>query len=155
VLVEGDTDRYFFRALLQERYRLLEQEIAILHVGGKRELQKWQSLFSSFGLSVYAVSDFDYIVNLHYPADNGVQLRTAEQIAAFKLAHADWDHYITASKSNGIFILREGDLESYLGIGKDLNNVIEFCQNNIQAFLADDSSSKSREMRSIIDAIAE
>ncbi|MGN7880730.1 AAA family ATPase [Ensifer sp. 22460] len=155
LLVEGDTDRYFFRALLQERHRLLEQEIAVLHVGGKRELPKWGSLFSSFGLRVYAISDFDYIVNLHYPADNGVLLRTAEQIAAFKQSHLDWEGHIDASAADGMFVLREGDLETYLGIGKDLSHVIEFCQNGLELFLADDTSSKSREIRSIIDAVAE
>ncbi|AVA20603.1 MULTISPECIES: AAA family ATPase [unclassified Rhizobium] len=155
VLVEGDTDRYFFRALLQERHRLLEQEIAVLHVGGKRELPKWNSLFSSFGLRVYAIADFDYVVNLHYPADNGVLLRTAEQIAAFKQSHLDWGGHIDTSASDGMFVLREGDLETYLDIGKDLSHVIEFCQNGLLLFLADDTSSKSREIRSIIDAIAE
>ncbi|MGO7184741.1 AAA family ATPase [Rhizobium brockwellii] len=155
VLVEGDTDRYFFRALLQERHRLLEQEIAVLHVGGKGELPKWHSLFSSFGLRVYAISDFDYIVNLRYPADNGVRLRTAENIAAFKQSHLDWECHIDASAANGMFVLREGDLETYLDIKKDLSHVIEFCQNGLQLFLADNTSSKSREIRSIIDAIAE
>ncbi|MDF1608478.1 AAA family ATPase [Hoeflea sp. YIM 152468] len=155
VLVEGDTDRYFFRALLQERHRLLEQEIAVLHVGGKRELPKWQSLFSSFGLRVYAISDFDYILNLHYPADSGVRLRTAEQIAAFKQSHIDWEDHISTSAAGGMFVLREGDLETYLNIKKDLSHVIEFCQNGLQLLLADDTSSKSRELRSIIDAIAD
>ncbi|MBW9055642.1 AAA family ATPase [Rhizobium mesosinicum] len=155
VLVEGDTDRYFFRALLQQRHRLLEQEIAVLHVGGKKELPKWRSLFSSFGLRVYAIADFDYIVNLHYPADTGVPLRTAEQIAVFKQSHLDWEGHIAASAAEGMFVLREGDLETYLSIRKDLSHVIEFCQNGLQLFLADDTSSKSREIRSIIDAIAE
>lgn len=155
VLVEGDTDRYFFRALLQERHRLLEQEIAILHVGGKTELPKWRSLFSSFGLRVFAISDFDYIINLHYPADNGAPLRTAEQIAAFKQSHLDWTDRIEASKAEGMFVLSEGDLETYLDIRKDLSHVIKFCQNRLQLFLADDTSRKSQEIRSIIDAIAE
>lgn len=154
VLVEGDTDRYFFRALLQERHRLLEQEIAILHVGGKIELAKWQSLFSSFGLRVYVISDFDCIVELHYPADKGARLRTAEEIGAFKQLHEDWESYIDASAVQGVFVLREGDLETYLGIKKDLNHVIEFCQNRLNLFLADENSSKSSEIRSIIDAIA-
>jgi predicted ATPase len=155
VLVEGDTDRYFFRALLQERHRPLEQEIAVLHVGGKRELPKWRNLFSSFGLRVYAISDFDYIVNLHYPLNNGVRLRTAQEIATFKQTHPDWEDHIINAAANGIFVLREGDLETYLDIGKDLGRMIEFCQHDLQLFLADDTSSKSREMRSIIDAIAE
>ncbi|MND78741.1 AAA family ATPase [Agrobacterium tumefaciens] len=154
VLVEGDTDRYFFKALLQERHRLLEQEIAVLHVGGKTEFSKWRSLFSSFGLRVYAISDFDYIVNLHYSTEVGARLRTAQEIAAFKRSHLDWEGHINASAADGMFILREGDLETYLGIRKDLSHVIEFCQNNLHSFLANDNSSKSREIRSIINTIA-
>lgn len=154
LLVEGDTDRYFFRALLQHRHRLLEQEIAVLHVGGKGELSKWRSLFSSFGLYVYAVADFDYIVNMSYPGDQGVQLNTAAQIAAFKQSHPDWEAQIESLVTDRIFILREGHLETYLGIGKDLRNVIQFCQQDLPSFLADETSTKSLEMRSIIDAIA-
>jgi hypothetical protein len=51
VLVEGDTDRYFIRAALQERHRQLDQQIAVLHIGGKGEFTKWRGLFSSFGLN--------------------------------------------------------------------------------------------------------
>ncbi len=155
VLVEGDTDRYFFRALIQQRHRLLEQEISVLHVGGKGELTKWQILFSSFGLRVYSIADFDYLVNMQYPDAKGVQLQTPQQIAAFKLSHSDWEDHINTLAEDGLFILREGHLETYLGVGKDLTHVIEFCQDDLQSFLADDTSSKSREMRSIIDTIAE
>ena len=37
VLVEGETDRYFIRSIIQARHRQLDQEIAVLHIGGKGE----------------------------------------------------------------------------------------------------------------------
>ena len=55
VLVEGETDRYFIRAVIQERYRYFDQEIAVLHIGGKGEFTKWRELFSAFGLMVSAI----------------------------------------------------------------------------------------------------
>ncbi|MER8951430.1 AAA family ATPase [Mesorhizobium sp. M0833] len=153
ILVEGDTDRYFVRAIIQDRYRLLDQEIAVLHIGGKGEFVKWRNLFTTFGLSMFAIADFDYLVNLHYPAEKGVSLKTPQAIADFKQRNPDWETHINAEATQGIFILKEGDLEAYLGIRKDLSQVIAFCSSGLRTFLADDSSSKSLEVRSILERI--
>ncbi|OWK19756.1 hypothetical protein AJ88_39435 [Mesorhizobium amorphae CCBAU 01583] len=152
ILVEGDTDRYFVRALIQYLYRRLDQEIAVLHIGGKGEFVKWRSLFTNFGLSVFAIADFDYLVNLHYPAEKGVSLKTPQAIADFKQRNPNWETQIDAEATQGTFILKEGDLEAYLGIGKDLSQVIAFCR-DLSTFLADNSSSKSLEVRSILERI--
>ncbi|MBB5984530.1 AAA family ATPase [Sphingobium lignivorans] len=153
VLVEGDSDRYFIKAVIQERYRQLDQEIAVLHIGGKGEFQKWRDLFEAFGLTVYAIADFDYIINLHYSTAKGARLKTQAEIAAFKVAHPDWQAKITDEIANRTFILSEGDLEWYLSIGKDLDQVINFCQNRLAIFLADDADPKSVEVRAIMEAI--
>lgn len=155
VLVEGDTDRYFVRAIIQALYRLLEQEIAVLHIGGKGEFVKWRALFASFGLNVFSIADFDYLINLHYPAEKGVSLKTSQAIASFKQRNPDWEAHIAAEFGLGTFILKEGDLEAYLGISKDLSRVIAFCSNDLPSFLADDSSSKSQEIRSILRQITQ
>lgn len=155
VLVEGDTDRYFFRALIQERYPSLEQEISVLHVGGKAEFPKWQALFSSFGLRVYVIADFDYLFDLCYRQVSATSLQTTAEINKFKQLHHDWEINIDHLITKDIFLLRGGALENYLCIPKGLNHVIDFCQNKLQQFLKDDSSSESREMRSIIDTIAD
>lgn len=91
---------------------------------------------------------------MSYSNDQGVQLNTAAQISAFKQSHPDWESQIESLAEDRIFILREGHLETYLGIGKDLRNVIQFCQQDLSSFLTDETSTKSLEMRSIIDAIA-
>lgn len=153
VLVEGDTDRYFFKATIQERHRQLDQEIAVLHIGGKGEFVKWRELFSSFGLAVSAIADFDYLIDLHFPAEKGVPLKTAPDVAAFKLRNPDWEARIEAEYQNGIYILKDGDLESYLGIRKDLDQVISFCRTNLTTFLVDQQSEKSAEVRTILDSI--
>ncbi len=155
VLVEGDTDRYFIRAIIQDRYRSLDQEIAVLHIGGKGEYVKWRKLFTSFGLRVFAIADFDYLVDLHYPSEKGVSLKTTQAVADFKRRNRDWETHIDAESLQGTFILKEGDLEAYLGIRKDLGQVIAFCRNSLRTFLADDSSSKSLEVRSILQRITQ
>ncbi|MCB0055394.1 MAG: AAA family ATPase [Caldilineaceae bacterium] len=154
MLVEGDTDRYFFRAVIQERYRSLDQEIAVLHIGGKGEFAKWRELFSCFGLSVSVVADFDYIINLCYQQEKGVSLKTQEAVASFKQRHPDWEAKIDAGYQDGIFVFKEGDLEAYLNIRKDLGATITFCRDNLRAFLNDDASSKSKEVRVILERIA-
>lgn len=153
VLVEGDSDRYFFKAFIQERYRQLDQEIAVLHIGGKGEFQKWRDLFSAFGLTVYAIADFDYLTNLHYHAEKSTSLKTQNAVAEFKARNPDWQAMIDSEKTNRTFILSEGDLEWYLSIGKDLDEVIEFCKNDLTGFLTDDTNSRSVELRAIMQTI--
>lgn len=155
ILVEGETDRYFIRALIQDLYRSFDQEIAVLHISGKGEFVKWRNLFTSFGLRVFAIADFDYIVNLYYPTEKGVSLKTPQAIMDFKQRNPDWETHIDDETTRGNFILKEGDLEAYLGIGKDLSEVIAFCRNNLSTFLADNSSSKSLEVRSILERITQ
>ncbi|MFN3889618.1 MAG: AAA family ATPase [Beijerinckiaceae bacterium] len=153
LLVEGDTDRYFFRAVILERHRSLDQEIAVLHIGGKGEFKKWAELFASFGLVIFAIADFDYLVDLHFPNERGVSLKTDQLISGFKARNPDWQTKLESEYTNNTFVLKEGNLESYLGVKKDLGNTIEFCQTKLITFLANDSSSKSKEVRWILDTV--
>jgi predicted ATP-dependent endonuclease of OLD family len=66
ILVEGDSDRYLFKSILQELYPELSQEIAILDIGGKGNYRKWKEFFCSFGLSVYYVGDFDNVTTIEF-----------------------------------------------------------------------------------------
>jgi len=38
ILVEGDSDRYFYKSIILEKYPHLDQDIAILLIGGKKLL---------------------------------------------------------------------------------------------------------------------
>jgi predicted ATPase len=153
VLVEGDTDRYFFRAIIQEKYPRKDQEIAILHMGGKGGYAEWKKLFADFGLAVACISDFDFIVDQHYPNERGTPLKTAQSISAFKVRNADWEQKINSEYGNNLYILKEGDLETYLGISKGLEPTIQFCRNDLISFLNDQTSSKSTEINWIIAQI--
>lgn len=153
ILVEGDTDRYFIRAVIQEMYKRLDQEIAVLHIGGKGEFAKWRKLFSEFGLTVSAIADLDYLITLHYPEERGKGLKTAKDICEFKIRNSDWEARINEEYGNLTFILKEGVLETYLEIDKGLDAVIEFCRDRLVSFLADNQSSKSKEVKAIIERI--
>lgn len=153
LLVEGDTDRYFFKAVIQELYPELEQEIAVLYMGGKGGYKEWSELFKAFGLNVYFSGDFDCVVDHYYPSERGVSLKTATEISDFKSRNTDWENKINEGYENGIFILKSGTLELHLGISKGLPEIIDFCNNQLPSFLKDDTNTNSKEIRTIIEKI--
>lgn len=83
VLVEGDTDRYFLKAVFQELKPELGQEIAILDIGGKGNYSRWKSFFESFGLTSYYVGDFDNVFSLAFPEGRIVakEVKAAAELA--------------------------------------------------------------------------
>ncbi len=154
VLVEGDSDRFFFKAMMQSLHQELDQEIAILHVGGKSELALWTDLFENFGLIVYRIADLDYAYNLFYKDEKKISLKTPSAVATFKTSHPDCEALIVAEYSRRTYVLKDGDLETYLGIGKDLGNVISFCSHQLPNFLKDDVNQRSLELREIVRLIS-
>jgi len=66
VLVEGDSDRYFFKAVMQELHPELSQEVAILDIGGKDGYPKWKEFFTNYGLKTFYIGDFDNVFNLKF-----------------------------------------------------------------------------------------
>jgi predicted ATPase len=153
VLVEGDSDRYFFKAVIQWLYQRLDQEIAILHVAGKKELEHWTTLFEEFGLNVYRIADFDYVYDRFYSNEHRKSLKTAAAVEEFKATHADWEAKINFEYVSKTFILKNGDLESYLNVGKNLAEVIAFCNERLPQYLQDDSDPKGVEVREIVRQI--
>ncbi len=153
LLVEGDTDRYFFKSILQEIYPNLIQEIAILFIGGKGGYKDWSQLFLLFGLEVFFISDFDFIIERTHLAKKGTPLKTSSQVSAFKKINTNWEALIEEEYFNNIFILKNGDLESYLSMRKkaDLTDIINFCNNNLTNYLAQDPL--SNEIKRIIQRI--
>jgi predicted ATPase len=153
VLVEGDSDRYFFKAALQVAFPELDQVVAILHVGGKKEFKEWTNLFEAFGLQVYRIADLDYSYELFYSAEARLKLKTEEVVLAFKQLHVDCETLIADEYQNRTFVLKDGDLECYLGINKDLSAVINFCNDKLQLFLADEANPRGVEVRNIIQQL--
>lgn len=154
LLVEGDTDRYFLKSVIIEKYPQKEQTVAVLYMGGKGGYKEWSKLFKSFGLSVYAVCDLDFLINAYYPADKGKSVKTVREVSDFKARNADWETKINEKYLENIFILKNGDLEHYLSLPKKgLTETIDFCNNNLATYLADDSNLESKEIRFIVEQI--
>lgn len=156
LLVEGDTDRYFFKSIIQEKYPELDQEIAILETNGKGNRQEWSELFKAFGLQVYSINDLDFASEYFYPADKALSIKTPAEVAAFRLRNADWETRINTAYADKVYILKNGDLEHYLGIAKgskELTEVINFCNNSLSTYLTNDTDPGSLEVREIIRQI--
>src|SRR5690606_36271116 len=69
VLVEGDSDRYFFKSVFRALYPETSQDISILDIGGKGNFFAWRDFFESFGLEVCFIGDLDNIFTLPVSSD--------------------------------------------------------------------------------------
>lgn len=153
LLVEGETDRYFFKAALQEIRNSLNQEIAILDIMGKRNYSEWKSFFEEFGLSVYFIGDLDSAFGFLYPGETAYKLNSPEIIKGFKCTHPNIDSEIEQKYNDKIYILKKGDLEHYLDINnKGLPETIKFCNDNLKDYL-NTANDKSKEIRNIFTEI--
>lgn len=154
LLVEGDTDRFFVKSIILEKYPERDQEIAVLYIEGKNNYDEWNRLFEDFGLAVYFIADFDFSIERFYPAEKGTSLKTEAEIDAFKAKNTDWEAKIDAEYLKQIFILKNGDLEHYLNITKKgLPATIDFCNNRLTTYLDDDKNPESKEVREIVRQI--
>jgi len=154
LLVEGETDRYFFKALIQELRPELSQEIAVLDIVGKPQQKIWRDFFESFGLTVFFIGDLDAACGILYGLNPAPAVRTQQEVATFKAQYPTLIADIEGKYADGIYILKNGDLEAYLGIhNKGLSEIIKFCNENLTDFLADDDNEHSKEIRSIFDKI--
>jgi hypothetical protein len=102
---------------------------------------------------VSAIADFDYLATLHYSNQPSTSLDTDRAVADFKTRNPDWETRLEEEYANRVYILKEGDLEHYLGIGKGLDKVISFCRDNLPEFLDDTSSNRSVELKEILRRI--
>lgn len=157
LLVEGDSDRYFFRAILGEIEEKLKkglvQDITVLDINNKKSDAKWRALFESFGLKTFFITDLDYAWSF-YPTERETKINESNLVSQFLENHQDVINRIEAEYPNGKFILKEGDLEIYLGIkDKGLNQVINFCHTNLKTYLADAINTKAKEVRKIMSLI--
>ena len=153
LLVEGDSDRYFFRAILGEIEEKMKkgvvQDITVLDINDKKKDSEWRTLFEAFGLKTFFVTDLDYSFKF-YPTETVTKINTLQLANQFLTNHPDVITKIDAEYPNGTFVLKEGDLEIYLGIQKDLSNVIDFCNNNIKTYIANGTDTKVQELKKIM-----
>ena len=154
LLIEGETDRYFFKALIQELKPELTQEIAVLDIIGKPNQKIWRDFFEAFGLTVYFVGDLDAAYGILYADNPAPKLCTLELVNNFKTAHPTLVADIESKYLDKICILKNGDLDYYLGIhNKGLSETIKFCNENLKDYLADDANEQSKELRFIFNEL--
>lgn len=214
VLVEGDTDRYFFKALLNEINPSLAQEISVLDIGGKGGFESWSNFFSSFGLKVYFIGDFDNVYSLEINGQKIIEtdqrlniecelkqeklnnltleqqnslkesagplfadqeattkpkrelwkpvvdkfiflskLESGELVKKIRATNANIDTEIEKLYSNNVYILKRGDLESYLNLeSKGLPGVIHFCNNKLSEWVQSNTAD-TLEIKNILNQI--
>lgn len=158
LLVEGQSDRYFYKALIQKLNPDLEQQVAVLDIIGKREYPKWKEFFESFGLSVYFACDLDAAFGLLYPDETVYKLDSEGAINGFKCTHKNIDSEIESRYQDKIFILKDGDLETYLGIQKDKESyqkIIDLCNRNLDTVVASSNNPRVEEIKKIISELAQ
>lgn len=155
LLVEGEDDRYFFRAVLGELEEKLKkgisQDITVLDINAKHDT-KWRQLFDSFGLKTFFITDLDSAWKF-YPGETNYSITTPELIGKFLTNHTNVVAKIESDYEKGTYILKLGDLEAYLGIKKDLINVISFCHNDLKTFLGNSANIKVQEIKIIMSKV--
>lgn len=164
VLVEGQDDEYFFRAVLKSLRPELRQEIAIYNTHSKDSIDSWRAFFDAFGVSTYFIKDLDatgkdfYAANESFKPDDPSKMApplkdTATKIAEYKARHSDLISKIDAEYANKGFYLKLGAIEQYTDSPKGIKHVINFCE-NIDLFLSS-ASDESAEIIAITEKIAE
>ena len=162
IMVEWETDAYFFDYYLQyirtlvPRWHMI-QNYEIININGKWSYRKWEKFLSKFGLHISFLGDRDNvldrgIVKLQDFTDKMDALRRKQHLRKvqrygklvsliaedFPDEHAHIDKRIEALYKNSIFILKKGDLETYLGLPiKWLDEVVHFCHNTFARWYAD------------------
>ena len=159
LLVEGQDDEYFFRAAIKILHQEASQYITVYGVNGERSIFSFKSFFESFGLKVYFIKDLDTTKTDFYRGFYKSQnkslppVKTDKQIIAYRNEHPDLDEQIELRYSSDAFYLKKGAIEQYTGKPKNIEHVIDFCENDMDNFLKSDDE-KAKEIRKIIEIIS-
>lgn len=162
IMVEWETDAYFFDFYLQHLRSVVPradriQNYEIININGKWGYRKWARFLQKFGLGTYFIGDRDNVIDTHIIEDPSLLRRaqTARRkfyksgtnhyggtVAAIrKFYPADYDYImeeINGMYDKGIYILKKGDLETYLNLPvKWLDETISFCRKLFTDWLAD------------------
>lgn len=133
VLVEGDSDEYFFRFYFDKykETRTISKSIDFLYIGGKDKIGYWEKFLTDCKINSYYVGDLDNV-------SGGQSAQSVQQYP------------------KSIFVLQQGDLETYIGKVRHykLENAIDFCKNRYDTWKTDpDNKAKIEELDKIFDQI--
>jgi putative ATP-dependent endonuclease of OLD family len=146
LLVEGISDEHLFSAIaeLRGQFRLEEYEIAIVETGGKNKFVPFVEVLTKLGLKVWILTDIDFLWNGAgtvlgpdadltlfvqrlqelVPVDNNLDddaKRRAKglrkQVCEDQLSDQR-DVLCGKLLRSGIFVLRHGEIEDYVGLGQ-------------------------------------
>ena len=176
ILVEGDTDLYFFSHYLEYLGTLPEwknriKNYEIIAMSGKWWVGKWKHFLKKYNTNVSYIGDWDNITEfgiISYQEINSLKQQKSATNRGSK--YSSTVNFIQKNKpklalhiKKGIqnlyqhqtFILQRGDLESYLGLqDKGLDDTVYFCTNTFSTWLSDDSYQEKREeLLSIVEHI--
>lgn len=151
ILVEGQDDRFFYRALLDKLHPGLRKEISVFDVGGRDDYVRWIKFFESYGLIVYCVKDLDAAFVDIYNIRSPYKLTSETSREKFKKEHTSLPSDIKEKYDERLYILSEGAVEEYTDTDKGLKYMMEYCM-NIDQFIEKDTD-KSNEVIGIIEEI--
>lgn len=151
LLVEGQDDRYFFRALLDKLHPELRQDISVYDTGSKSSHESWREFFEKYGIKVYRVKDLDAAFIDIYNDRSQYSLKSDANIERFKLEHPSLDKDIDNKYKEKLYILKRGALEAYTNNPKGLEYVISFCR-DLDSFI-DSNDERSIEVLNIVKKI--
>jgi putative ATP-dependent endonuclease of the OLD family len=167
VLVEGDSDEYFFKAYF-EHYKkirsLPDEPIEFLYIGGKGNFTQFRTFLEKFNIPTYFIGDLDGVLDPELGfIDQSTKGQLCRDFENFRSSLAacqsggvkfldylqqnrvsDWQDItkrIPGKYKDRIFILSQGDLEFYIGnpIGNKLENAIDFHKNRLNLWYIDQS----------------
>jgi putative ATP-dependent endonuclease of OLD family len=75
VLVEGDSDEYFFKYFYEIYFSKTFQSkfnVEFLSIGGKGNFKRWREFLGLFGIENYFIGDFDNIKDFGISSENGI-----------------------------------------------------------------------------------
>lgn len=159
LLVEGQDDEYFFRAVIKKLHPEFSRYITVYGVNGERSIFSFKSFFKAFKMKVYFIKDLDTTKIDFYRRfykdqnKNLPSVKTDEEIAIYRNDHPDLDEQIESRYSSDEFYLKKGAIEQYTGKEKGIDHVIDFCENEMDNFLNSDDD-KAKEIINIIGLIA-
>lgn len=136
LLVEGQSDQEFFAAYLRHHFN--NNDIQVVDVGGKGQLQKWRNIIEDFGVRVWTLSDLDNAIKGRIERISTPKTKTV----SYYENPLSWDDVKEAQRpvleanieeaaQSGDFILKNGTLESYVpGSGDKITRTRNFLAKN-------------------------
>ncbi len=167
IMVEGETDAYFFEHYLRYLHTLPERkqkitDYEVININGKWSHKLWKNFLAKFGLDWYFLGDRDNIVDYGLLTQNDLSYyyKQARSYYAWlkknKKTHRHYNklvdtlrnlfpqkyRYIIANidelyKKN-VFILKKWDIETYLWMwDKWLDKIVRFCHTRFDQWIED------------------